>query len=731
MADEDVKIVIKQKGTIPVYTKTKVGVAEVHHDETLKGSGTINAPLGISDEVMEEIENAGKVDDVRVDGVSVVTNKIAEIDLTGKVDKTSEADKVYGTDSEGNQTTYDKNDFGKVDDVLVNGTSVVTNKIANVTVPTKTSDITNDSGFITKDVNDLTNYTKTEDLADVALTGDYGDLENTPTNVSDFTNDADYQSGSQVSNTVSGAINTHNTSNNAHSNLLTPITQDIDAIEEKIPAEASSSNQLADKDYVDSQIGDLNEWTTAQYTPTTTNFVVGNTYTVEEAFQRTASLFEGQQDEIDDIEALIPTQATAQNQLADKSFVNATIAANSANFRGNWATWADVPTQANLYPEDYVGNRTPTNNDYMVVDDATGYGSEYDGSWRFLYVGDWATSGKSGWQAVYRIGTAFTQEQQAAIDSGITATMVDNYVDPNSTAATAYNARITAVETDKRDIINSANKVYATDNLGANKNDLVYDKTATAETIAQRGTNGVLKVGTPVDNADATTKQYVDAISSDLNNHIADKNNPHEVTKAQVGLGNVDNTSDLNKPISTATQTALNAKQDTLVSGTNIKTINNESLLGDGNITISTTTNWGGIGGTLSDQTDLQEALDKRVLQDDSLSLFPVGEEEDHVGEIRQYIGADYPLNKKFHGYFYQWTKTKLGPGRYAYGWEQWNVQPQGGGAVSDLTDVTLTDLSNGQVLVYNSSTNKWVNDDQHGGVTATYDATTKTITFA
>lgn len=49
-----------------------------------------------------------------------------------------------------------------------------------------------------------------------------------------------------------------------------------------------------------------------------------------------------------------------------------------------------------------------------------------------------------------------------------------------------------------------------------------------------------------------------------INNHIADKTNPHEVTKAQVGLGNVDNTSDLNKPISTATQTALNSKQNTI-----------------------------------------------------------------------------------------------------------------------------------------------------------------------
>ena len=35
------------------------------------------------------------------------------------------------------------------------------------------------------------------------------------------------------------------------------------------------------------------------------------------------------------------------------------------------------------------------------------------------------------------------------------------------------------------------------------------------------------------------------------------------VTKAQVGLGNVDNTSDANKPISTATQTALNGKANT------------------------------------------------------------------------------------------------------------------------------------------------------------------------
>lgn len=46
-----------------------------------------------------------------------------------------------------------------------------------------------------------------------------------------------------------------------------------------------------------------------------------------------------------------------------------------------------------------------------------------------------------------------------------------------------------------------------------------------------------------------------------IQQHIASSSNPHSTTKAQVGLGNVDNTSDANKPISTGTQTALNLKQ--------------------------------------------------------------------------------------------------------------------------------------------------------------------------
>lgn len=54
----------------------------------------------------------------------------------------------------------------------------------------------------------------------------------------------------------------------------------------------------------------------------------------------------------------------------------------------------------------------------------------------------------------------------------------------------------------------------------------------------------------------------VGVVSGNLTTHTSNTSNPHSVTKAQVGLSNVDNTSDANKPVSTATQTALDLKVD-------------------------------------------------------------------------------------------------------------------------------------------------------------------------
>lgn len=85
--------------------------------------------------------------------------------------------------------------------------------------------------------------------------------------------------------------------------------------------------------------------------------------------------------------------------------------------------------------------------------------------------------------------------------------------------------------------------------------------TITSATISQAGlmsSSDKTKLDGLKDQAGITSD--IDAVQTNLETHINNKSNPHEVNKAQVGLGNVDNTSDANKPISTATQNALNSK---------------------------------------------------------------------------------------------------------------------------------------------------------------------------
>ena len=74
------------------------------------------------------------------------------------------------------------------------------------------------------------------------------------------------------------------------------------------------------------------------------------------------------------------------------------------------------------------------------------------------------------------------------------------------------------------------------------------------------GDIGRVYVGTGSANIAQAKKSEVDAAVATANAHTVRVDNPHSVTKAQVGLGNVDNTSDANKPVSTATQSSLNLK---------------------------------------------------------------------------------------------------------------------------------------------------------------------------
>lgn len=160
------------------------------------------------------------------------------------------------------------------------------------------------------------------------------------------------------------------------------------------------------------------------------------------------------------------------------------------------------------------------------------------------------------------------------------------------------------------------------------------------------------------------TSLLVNQISLDkanIANHIINKTNPHSVTKSQIGLGNVDNTSDVNKPVSTATQIALNKKQDKLTAGTNVIISNNvisaepvplfKHILTivhlEQPIEIISTSNQSFRGLTLDSATQTYNIVSIRWLHDDR--YVPVLYQYDESNAIYVFVYIDYQTSMGFN----------------------------------------------------------------------------------
>lgn len=134
---------------------------------------------------------------------------------------------------------------------------------------------------------------------------------------------------------------------------------------------------------------------------------------------------------VEAIEEKIPPQATEENKLADKNFVNSSISTNTAFFRGTYDLVNDLgltaeATEAEIAAALAAEITEVTNNDYSFVfytNATTGITEYYD---RYKY------SSESGWSFEFRLNnSSFTAEQWAAISSGITTSLVSSLVNGN------------------------------------------------------------------------------------------------------------------------------------------------------------------------------------------------------------------------------------------------------------------------------------------------------------
>ena len=169
---------------------------------------------------------------------------------------------------------------------------------------------------------------------------------------------------------------------------------------------------------------------------------------------------------------------------------------------------------------------------------------------------------------------AETDAREAAI-SGVQGELANDIaqevVDRNEAIATAKAELTTAInkEISDRKAADSANFKELEDGMTAAVDNLEGRIQATDGKLYEEIDNRkgeINRVEKLISDETATRAQADTNVNAKVDSHITNKSNPHGVTKAQVGLGNVNNTSDADKPVSTAQATAI---ADAKAAGTN------------------------------------------------------------------------------------------------------------------------------------------------------------------
>ena len=214
-------------------------------------------------------------------------------------------------------------------------------------------------------------------------------------------------------------------------------------------------------------------------------------YNKEETDKKLGDLGDTVNGRISPIEAKIPAQASADNQLADKSFVNSSLNSIAAFYITKDQAGNAFETKAQLFDATtvYSGGeaRVPTRNDYAIVRvDET----QSNATTRYIY--------QNGWQFQYVVNeTALTSDQLKSLNSGITAELV---------------AKLTGIDMNSKLDKNTSAGRYVYAHNGEKQEQLgITQLFGGANTIVQRTDVGTVRTAAPINELDAVNKAFYDA----------------------------------------------------------------------------------------------------------------------------------------------------------------------------------------------------------------------------
>lgn len=534
-----------------------------------------------------------------------VQNKVITTELNKKIEGITSSDVTtalgYTPYNAANPNGYQAN---KIETIKVNGTTqTITSKTVDITVPTNNNQLTNGAGYITSSA--LAPYALSANLSTVATSGSYNDLSNKPTIPT-------------VNNATLTIQRNGTTVKTFTANASTNVTANI-----SVPTTATEVGALPSK----TTINDLTS--TAQQNAL--NSGVTSSIVTQVGTNATA---------ITTINSLIPSSTTASNPLTNEDFVNSSIATNTAYFIGTFNSVAEL--------EAYTG--TLTNNDYAFVATTDTAGNTlYD---RYKYNANAET-----WAFEYELNnSSFTAEQWAAINSGANG--------QNISAIASNTSAITGLSTSKQD------KLTAGSNIQINGTTISVSSTVASKTDIGDGSLTIQRngVGIGTFSANATSAETIDisvpttatevgalpsstiigdgkvifqkngtAFSTVSANQTSTTTVNYTIPTTASDIGALPSTTTIgagNTTISVngtavgtinANQTSSNAINLTIPSAVTentvsgwgftknvgtVTSVNNVSPVnGNVTITIPDSATWGNITGTLSNQTDLNSAL--------------------------------------------------------------------------------------------------------------------------